>query len=370
MKTTQKTCIYTRKIPGKGTIKLFNRNESLYMEVYSKATQQRNLTSLHLYLTGNLKANKTIIRGAEDRIDNYDFAETAEASKETKIKNFTTFCLDRIKRVEKEKSRHIYELALTKLQEWAGEHISFRKVNEAFLQAYKGWLVTEAINRKTKKPLSQNAADTYMNIIKTWANIAQAKGYLSGLYIRDIKRIGYDRKEVVYFNKEELKKLKNTPYPNCPWLPKFYFLQFATLQRFSDVHTITFESLLNMLHQQKTNKKIYLFVNENLVKWVAGKRLRAGKVFEKTLSYDRMLKHLQAWVKLAGIDKRAGTHTFRRSGASLLYEACKDLELVATLLGHGNTETTRIYIGLSKEQYKAAFNAFDSVIDDLFSEAV
>ena len=53
------------------------------------------------------------------------------------------------------------------------------------------------------------------------------------------------------------------------------------------------------------------------------------------------------WVSTVGLDKQGyGTHSMRRTEASLIYKATGNLRAVQILLGHTNIENTVRYLGV------------------------
>lgn len=56
---------------------------------------------------------------------------------------------------------------------------------------------------------------------------------------------------------------------------------------------------------------------------------------------------LHRWIKSIGLDDTAyGTHTMRRTKASLIYRRTKNLRAVQLLLGHTKLESTLRYLGI------------------------
>jgi len=63
-----------------------------------------------------------------------------------------------------------------------------------------------------------------------------------------------------------------------------------------------------------------------------------------TRQYARVLK---SWLAEIGLDPRAyGTHSLRRTKASLIYRRTKNLRAVQLLLGHTNIASTVRYLGI------------------------
>ena len=63
-----------------------------------------------------------------------------------------------------------------------------------------------------------------------------------------------------------------------------------------------------------------------------------------TRQYARIVDH---WVTSAGLDSSAyGTHSMRRTKATLIYKRTKNLRAVQLLLGHSKLESTVRYLGI------------------------
>ena len=72
-------------------------------------------------------------------------------------------------------------------------------------------------------------------------------------------------------------------------------------------------------------------------------RIRASRHLS-TRQYARIL---QGWVSLIGLNPRDyGTHSLRRTKATLIYRRTKNLRAVQLLLGHANIQSTVRYLGL------------------------
>lgn len=110
--------------------------------------------------------------------------------------------------------------------------------------------------------------------------------------------------------------------------------------------------------QQKTLRPVQFEITEQtrtaLEAWMQRAQLRSENfLFPSRLSssdhlstrqYARIVK---AWATSIGLDPSAyGTHTLRRTKASLIYRRTKNLRAVQLLLGHTKLESTVRYLGI------------------------
>ena len=110
--------------------------------------------------------------------------------------------------------------------------------------------------------------------------------------------------------------------------------------------------------QQKTNRPVQFEIMTEARRSVeAWLRRRGGTIFNflfpsridylghlSTRQYARLVDE---WVSIVGLDKREyGTHSMRRTKASLIYKATGNLRAIQILLGHTNIENTVRYLGV------------------------
>jgi integrase len=101
-----------------------------------------------------------------------------------------------------------------------------------------------------------------------------------------------------------------------------------------------------IIMQQKTARPVQFEITEStreaVISWIKGAQLRSGDfLFPSrihhsphlgTRQYARIVGH---WVQQIGLDPSAyGTHSMRRTKASLIYRRTKNLRVVQLLLGH------------------------------------
>ncbi|MDV5098992.1 tyrosine-type recombinase/integrase [Pseudomonas sp. LSJ-87] len=110
--------------------------------------------------------------------------------------------------------------------------------------------------------------------------------------------------------------------------------------------------------QQKTHHPVQFEITEQtrmaLEAWMHQAHLRSedclfpsrlhGSAHLSTRQYARIVK---AWVTAISLDPALyGTHTLRRTKASLIYRRTKNLRVVQLLLGHTKLESTVRYLGI------------------------
>jgi site-specific recombinase XerD len=110
--------------------------------------------------------------------------------------------------------------------------------------------------------------------------------------------------------------------------------------------------------QQKTQRPVQFEITEPTREAVEAWIREAGLCPESSLFPSRLhnSSHLStrqyarivdSWVRQLGLDKASyGTHTLRRTKATLIYWRIKNLRAVQLLLGHSKLESTVRYLGI------------------------
>jgi len=113
-----------------------------------------------------------------------------------------------------------------------------------------------------------------------------------------------------------------------------------------------------MVMQQKTQQPVQFEITEqtreSLSKWIDSRELRGddylfvSRLYHSghlsTRQYARIVK---SWVGMIGLDAALyGTHSLRRTKATLIYKRTKNLRAVQLLLGHTKLESTVRYLGI------------------------
>ncbi|MEL6279398.1 MAG: tyrosine-type recombinase/integrase [Pseudomonadota bacterium] len=114
------------------------------------------------------------------------------------------------------------------------------------------------------------------------------------------------------------------------------------------------------IRQRKTGRAVKFELTEHtrasIDAHLEHKRISAGYLFRSSRKVDSHLSVRQyarlvdGWIKLAGLDpRRFGTHSLRRTKATLIYRKTGNLRAVQLLLGHEKVESTVRYLGIEVE---------------------
>jgi integrase len=113
-----------------------------------------------------------------------------------------------------------------------------------------------------------------------------------------------------------------------------------------------------MVMQRKTHRPVQFEITEqtrqSVAAWIERAHLTPGQyLFPSRVSKSPHLSTRQyarivaCWVRSIGLDAAAyGTHTMRRTKATLIYRRTKNLRAVQLLLGHTKLESTVRYLGI------------------------
>ena len=113
--------------------------------------------------------------------------------------------------------------------------------------------------------------------------------------------------------------------------------------------------------QQKTGRPVRFEITEptrqSVEQWIAAAALRPpdflwpSRIIKAShLSRRQYARIVDRWVSAIGLDPcQYGTHSLRRTKASLIYRKTKNLRAVQLLLGHTSLESTVRYLGIEED---------------------
>jgi len=128
--------------------------------------------------------------------------------------------------------------------------------------------------------------------------------------------------------------------------------------RIRDISSGTTISSRATVMQQKTGQPVQFEITdqtrESISNWIVFARLSYQDYLFKSrfnssphISTRQYSRIVESWVSQIGLDPTAyGTHSMRRTKASLIYRRTKNLRAVQLLLGHSKLESTIRYLGI------------------------
>ena len=113
-----------------------------------------------------------------------------------------------------------------------------------------------------------------------------------------------------------------------------------------------------MVSQQKTRRPVRFEITErtrkSIDRWISAANLQSTDYLFPSrqhasphLSLRQYARIVESWVAGIGLDATAyGTHSMRRTKATLIYRRTKNLRAVQLLLGHSSLDSTVRYLGI------------------------
>lgn len=113
-----------------------------------------------------------------------------------------------------------------------------------------------------------------------------------------------------------------------------------------------------IIMQRKTHRPVQFEITaqtrESVAAWISKAQLKPEQFLFPSRIHDsphistrQYAKIVKKWVTSIGLDQYAyGTHTMRRTKATLIYRRTKNLRAVQLLLGHNKLESTVRYLGI------------------------
>jgi len=250
----------------------------------------------------------------------------------------------------KKSSSDSWSAALEYFITFSKGEVRFKDLSYRLLEDFKYFLLNTKNRINGIDKLSQNSASAYFNKLKAALKEAYTEGKIQHDLGRTVKSIKVleTRREVLTI--EQLNKLSNTSC-NSELLKRMALFSALTGLRFSDITNLKWSYIeyiknrgyfLNY-NQQKTKSVEVHPISEDAYKLLGEPQESNRLVFSGLKSKTTQVKHLNQWLKQAGIEKKITFHSFRHTYATLQISGGTELYTVSKLLGHKNIQTTQIY---------------------------
>ncbi len=350
--------------------KLKNGNQSIYLDIYDNG--QRKYDFLKLYLKPELsnkdaQENKATMALAQSikaqRIVELRRSYDMFFTKDLQSESFTDYLRAQYQRYKDKGGDNFaqsFKNSLNHLIGYAGENITFKRVNKRFLLGYISYL--DNVKGRGGRPLSQSSKYTYFNTLVIALNRAVKEGYISknpaSLILADQKPKSVQGKRE-FLTVEEIKQLIATPCEYDIIKKAFLFSCFSGL-RLSDIRALKWQDIADIsggrkqvrVLQQKTRRPVDIPLSENALAHLPEKGADEF-VFKLPMTWV-IEKYIKIWCKDAGITKHITYHCSRHTCATTLLTYGVDIYTVSKLLGHTRIQTTEIYADIISDKKIAA----------------
>jgi len=246
-----------------------------------------------------------------------------------------------------EKHNEKWDYVYLHFYDYVNGKCTFEEVDVPLCKGFCEYLQDEALNRRTKEPLSQNSISGYWSTFRGLLRIAYRNKQIPeniNEFLDKVKTVEAP-KEVLTL--DELYRLFTTKCENA-LIKNAAIFSCLTGLRFSDVQALQWKNVCNYADGSKyldfisikTGKQNIVPINTD-VEDLMGEP-GTGFVF-KGLKYSMTQQPMKDWLAEAKIQKHITFHCFRHTYASLQVELGTDLYTVQQILAHSNVTTTQIY---------------------------
>ena len=238
-----------------------------------------------------------------------------------------------------------------------GTTIKLREVTTEWLSKFQSYLLG--------KELMPSTVRLYMNLLKSAFNQAVKERKLVSNPTRGLPTIKVPQTLKDILTIEDIRKLDATPINGVLGAEvrrAFLFACFTGL-RISDIrelrwHNIDGDRLRIVMH--KTQRALEIPIHDNAKKYL--EQNDSEYVFPLIAqSTTNCIIYLSKWAIHAGVDKKIGWHTARRSFATIAVSVGIDQYVISKLLGHASIQHTSIYSQVSMPTKKEAVNRIPSI---------
>lgn len=352
------------------SVKIREQRGKLYLDVYKNG--ERRWESLHITLGDDKKRNKELYRLAEACRSKRE-AQLLSGEWDIKTDGAGRITLAAYIRnhAQHHKNKKTIGALIHHIEKYAnGATIQIGQVSSKWIEDFQAHLL--ASTKPNGKPLSQSSAGAYMKLLRAVFRKATAEGTISRDPSTAVALLKVADPDMVFLGADEVKLLADT-VPETDYGKEvrraFLFSCFTGL-RVSDLESLTWGMIEHdppqiIRRQTKTQFPVYIPLNKSARNLVldGGTHAPGENVFclpekERANSY-RVLKK---WAEDAGVTKKIGWHTARRTFATLTLGHGADAVTVARLLGHTGLGQVMKYAKATDEMRRKAVDALPELV--------
>lgn len=360
---------------------LADGNQSIYLDIYHDGKRRYEFLKLYLVPVTNplqkqmnadtMKAANAIKAQRIIELAN----EKAGIKTADKCKMLLVDWMADYKKAKQGKSIGIQDQIGTSarlLVEYGGEKTRLCDVNKDFCAGFIYYL-TNVCTTATGKHFAPKTARNYCNAFSSALNKAVRDGLIENNPFRMIDpddKIKVPESKRTYLTIDEVRQLETAPCSNDDVKRAFLFCCYCGL-RISDVRRLRWSDIVNdggqmrvSVVQEKTDTIVTITLPHQATLYLPSRAaaMPNGNVFSLP-SPTPLNRHLNRWVKAAGITKKVTFHASRHTAATMLLTAGVDIYTVSKILGHSEVRTTQIYTKVIDKKRDEAAMKIDEYIN-------
>lgn len=352
------------------SVKIREQRGKLYLDIYQGGV--RKWESLHITLSDDKRQNKEL----------YRLAEICRAKREAQlltgdwdIKSGSAGKITLSSYIKKYEKNHenpkTLEVLLHHVEKFAnGATIQIGQVTSKWVEDFQASLLSSKM--PSGRTISQSSVGAYMKLLRAVFRKAAAEGTITRDPTASVSLAKIIDPDMVFLNEDEVRRLADT-VPDSDSGKEvrraFLFACFTGL-RVSDLRTLTWGMIERnppqiIKKQKKTKNPVYIPLNKSAAGLIfdGGEHLPDEFVFSlgDGERNDKSYRILNEWAEKAGVAKRIGWHTARRTFATLALGGGADAVTVARLLGHTGLSQVMKYAKATDEMRRKAVDALPEI---------
>ena len=327
--------------------KLNNGNKSLYLDIYRNG--QRSYEFLQLYIIpertpADRATNKNTYQAAElIRAQRMADIVAKQSGQPTTAAKHLLFA-DWLRQAETERTAQgarFGSVMRTAAKHWTEFAPTARlaDINKTTISAF--------IDNLRKKGLSQNSIHTIYSMISLSLRMAYKRDMIPTDPTAKIEdKPAIERVERAYLTAEELARFTAVQSSQAAETKRAFLFSCYTGLRLSDIENLRYSDIESKdgrrvvsVTMQKTGKTVSIPLSQQASDLI---EYGIGQVFNLPARVT-VSRHLTAIAERARIEKRVTFHTARHTFATLSLSSGTPIEVVSSLLGHADIQTTQIY---------------------------
>lgn len=353
------------------SVKIREQRGKLYLDIYQGGV--RKWESLHITLSDDKRQNKELYRLAEVCRSKRE-AQLLAGEWDIKTDGAGRITLvSYIKNHEKNHSNpNTLETLIHHIEKFAkGSNIQIGQVTSKWIEDFQAYLL--AVKKPNGEVISQSSVGSYMKLVRAIFRKATAEGTISRDPTAVVSLAKVTDPDMVFLSADEVKKMAAF-VPDSDFGKEvrraFLFGCFTGL-RVSDIRSLTWGMIEKappqiIKRQKKTKNQVYIPLNKNAVGLIfdGSEHNPEDLVFAISDPKDtgKSYRTLKQWAEDAGVTKKIGWHTARRTFATLTLGCGANPVTVAKLLGHSGLSQVMKYAKATDEMKRKAVDALPDLV--------